>query len=656
MEGPAKISYELCRYTHECIVCYNGIGANSTIWNCSECQIILHFKCITKWADGKESWKCPNCQSESQVNPQKTVCFCKKSKDFEVDKERPFCCEAICLSILCTNNHPCPLRCHPGKCPPCESVSPLNSCFCGKQKMQLRCSDQQMSCESICGKVLNCGIHRCQDNCHRNCDECKEEYIQTCFCGKHERLVKCKSDFFSENVLKKYSCSLICGKTLSCGNHKCEQVCHEDECGECIYLPSNVKTCPCGKILCPERHSCLDEIPNCDSECLKKLNCGHFCESKCHSGECKACDKIIEHKCECGKSNIDSKCGTTPKCIRSCSQLMSCRKHVCKEKCCILESHDCLIPCNRELNCKIHKCPFPCHIGQCVPCFERSEVRLSCFCGNTFVNPPVPCGTLVPECEFPCIKHQSCSHQHSHKCHQGDCPRCPVLTKKSCACKKQELTVPCWKSNLHCLEPCMKELSCGHFCSKVCHVDECMTNCAQKCNRLRECGHKCQAACHPKCNTECKEIVSISCECGIMQSNFVCSDLPQRLECGDPCLIHQRNIALAEALQINPSDGAESNSQANYSDEVLLFYRDNKHSIRNLIKQFNSFLNSSRYRLYLEPMSSKHRKVVYEMAEMYGFDTETIDEEQYRSVVLVQNQNARIPEISIIEAYNRSRF
>lgn len=37
----------------------------------------------------------------------------------------------------------------------------------------------------------------------------------------------------------------LCGRTLSCGNHTCEIVCHSGSCGDCPR--AGMRTCPCGK-------------------------------------------------------------------------------------------------------------------------------------------------------------------------------------------------------------------------------------------------------------------------------------------------------------------------------------------------------------------------------------------------------------------------
>jgi transcriptional repressor NF-X1 len=63
---------------------------------------------------------------------------------------------------------------------------------------------------------------------------------------------------------------------LSCGNHHCSKVCHEDACGICELSPEVVVSCPCGrlKVTSEQRKSCLDPVPTCKAVCGKMLSCG----------------------------------------------------------------------------------------------------------------------------------------------------------------------------------------------------------------------------------------------------------------------------------------------------------------------------------------------------------------------------------------------
>lgn len=73
-----------------------------------------------------------------------------------------------------------------------------------------------------------------------------------------------------------FSCEQKCGRTLGCGNHACEAMCHEGECGLCPRDPIVLNTCACGKMPVTEdaRKSCMDEVPTCDQVCGKLLKCG----------------------------------------------------------------------------------------------------------------------------------------------------------------------------------------------------------------------------------------------------------------------------------------------------------------------------------------------------------------------------------------------
>jgi transcriptional repressor NF-X1 len=64
---------------------------------------------------------------------------------------------------------------------------------------------------------------------------------------------------------KSYSCEEVCGKSLACGNHKCEKICHEGACEACPRDVDLIRTCPCGRTQLKDvRKSCLDPIPSCD--------------------------------------------------------------------------------------------------------------------------------------------------------------------------------------------------------------------------------------------------------------------------------------------------------------------------------------------------------------------------------------------------------
>jgi transcriptional repressor NF-X1 len=71
------------------------------------------------------------------------------------------------------------------------------------------------------------------------------------------------------------------------------------------------------------------------------------------------------------------------------------------------DPHLCLLPCGKKLRCKQHTCQELCHPGHCPPCMETTFTELSCACGRTSIPPPVPCGTPLPSCQFPCSVPQA---------------------------------------------------------------------------------------------------------------------------------------------------------------------------------------------------------------------------------------------------------
>jgi transcriptional repressor NF-X1 len=185
---------------------------------------------------------------------------------------------------------------------------------------------------------------------------------------------------------------------------------------------------------------------------------------------------------------------------------------------------------------------------------------LACTCDRTVLQPPLPCGTPMPACRFPCSRPQQCAHPVSHTCHSTDeCPLCPVLVERECSGGHGMFnTVPCHQRIVSCGRTCDKLLSCGdHRCPEPCHPGDCedvitrapavkvpprpsaamwgeldpaeaaeaeeaqsraaALSCGLACGKLRDCGHPCVAPCHPgqPCPMiACQHDVRVSCTCG----------------------------------------------------------------------------------------------------------------------------------------------
>lgn len=586
-----EIEEKLNKGKVECMICYEIVGRSAAIWSCGSCYAIFHLHCVRKWARAPSSvdlsagqsqrsnWRCPGCQSVQLSLPDdlRYYCFCGKVQEPEVEYYiTPHSCGGPCGKPLEKEKktpscpHTCTLQCHPGPCPPCSAMAPPQRCPCGKTTITRRCSDHKSieSCGECCEKPLKCGRHNCDNVCHEGpCDSCKVLIKASCFCGEKEEMILCGDMEIQGEIEWKngvFACKNPCMKMLSCQNHKCNKICHPGECGECELSPRKVKSCPCGKTqLQNQRKSCMDSVPTCSELCEKLLPCGkHLCIDTCHQGKCPPCLVSVNQKCRCGSSSKMVPCWKTMvsvdendefTCEKHCGQKKNCGRHRCSERCCPLanrggsityssdwDPHLCQMPCGKKLQCGKHFCQELCHSGHCPPCLETIFTDLSCACGKTSIPPPVPCGTPIPSCSYPCSIPQTCGHPATHDCHFGDCPTCTVPVAKECVGGHVALkNVPCGSRDIRCNKLCGKPRQCGmHACTRTCHLPPCDSvskensssvgriSCGQPCGApRRDCRHTCTASCHPSLpcpDTRCELIVTITCSCGRLTAKVPC--------------------------------------------------------------------------------------------------------------------------------------
>ncbi|NXS62171.1 NFX1 protein, partial [Brachypteracias leptosomus] len=352
--------------------------------------------------------------------------------------------------------------CHPGPCPSCPAFV-TKTCECGQTSHSVRCGQSsKIHCSNVCGNTLNCGKHSCTQVCHAGkCSPCQLTVQQVCYCGSNFKEVLCGTKEEFSDGFGNFSCQNICGK------HNCTQVCHPQPCQLCPRLPQVVHRCPCGqtplsKLLelgCVERKICTDPIPSCGKTCGKPLSCGsyeliHTCESLCHEGDCRPCSHTSNIYCRCGfKKKVNIKVMTvfyfvlfliaaiTFMCDKRCNKKRSCGRHKCNEVCCVDTEHKCSLVCGRKLNCGLHRCEEPCHRGSCQTCWQTSFDELTCYCGESVIYPPVPCGTQPPECKKTCTRPHDCDHPVYHSCHSEEkCPPCTYLTQKWCMGKHEVIS------------------------------------------------------------------------------------------------------------------------------------------------------------------------------------------------------------------------
>ncbi|VDM60038.1 unnamed protein product [Angiostrongylus costaricensis] len=612
--------------------------------------------------------------------------------------EIPHSCGNTCggkRSATCP--HPCNEACHPGPCPECP-VMLTRACNCGNVEIAVRCgSDIETKCDKVCNLLLECGIHRCARVCHEGeCGPCKVMTQQNCFCGSSSRKILCWEKC-SEKYSCGSPCMGIytCGVhpcTRNC------HLADESGCGSCPYSPERITHCPCGrctlKELGLERTSCLDPIPTCKNLCRKVLKCGekHRCRSVCHVGECPPCELNTSIVCRCKQVKrtltcleyLQFNCENEFLCAKRCKKRKSCGIHKCQELCCVQTEHFCLQVCNKRLSCGLHFCESICHAGQCPKCLNSSFEEQFCHCGRTVRLPPVPCGSSLPECSELCARPHRCSHPVTHRCHgEEHCPPCTVLVEKMCYGNHEiRRNVPCHIDAVSCGRPCGKPLSCGaHYCSRNCHSGDCVKNgekCTRPCMVLRRlCEHPCALPCHGSSvcpESDCQYLVNVTCECGkheIIAWNraFLIFHLQfekrnENLEfsgvgamrrsasmeklncmsCDDECKKMARNKKFAEALELvtNEDGDLEREPTITFADYLKAELRSNASFVIEVERTFLELLEKLGAPTYLgtslnhnfPPMSVEKRRFIHEYAELFLFQSISVDNPPKRSVII----------------------
>jgi transcriptional repressor NF-X1 len=603
---------------------------------------------------------CPPCTHMGPVQ----ICFCGKhevtKRCSDTDYDSGWSCGEVCDEMMPCGEHTCPRPCHEGFCGACEERVSAK-CYCGQVEKELLCGDRGDERES------------------------------------HRKHVVEGDEPVVESWTGMFECSNLCEREFDCGVHKCEKECHtqDTEASHCPRSPDVVTHCPCGKTPLKEisdkkRETCQDHIPSCTRPCGKTLPCGHQCEQICHTGSCGNCKQTVVIKCRCGRTSSNSLChqgkDEAPQCMRVCRVVLNCGRHGCDERCCAGErkaserqaskrkqrplhsaprpvddgfeaEHICTRQCGRLLKCGTHICEELCHKGPCGSCREAIFDEISCRCGRTTLHPPLPCGTKSPPCRYACERAKACGHpQVPHNCHQDDeaCPKCPFLMEKRCMCGKKTLkNQQCWLQDVRCGDVCGHKLRCGsHFCRKPCHrPGECEDAngqaCQQQCGKPKKtCGHPDENMCHAPfpCKEEkpCQSKIFITCDCQAQKQEMKCNaskdnegNNGRSLACNDECARLERNRKLAVALNIDKSLHTEGGDHIPYSTETLNLFGESPKWAQMQEREFRVFATSDdEKRLRFKPMKSRERVFIHHLAEDFGMDSESMDPEPHRHVMV----------------------
>lgn len=522
------------------MICFSGIRArnkNSQIWSCTSCWASFHIPCIHSWirksnenmVAGQYQWPCPGCRHiHLQTALPEYRCFCGQERDPHPSPHHAaHSCGQVCGRARPNCPHPCTALCHAGPCNPCAVINATRGeCYCGAQvKAQTRCGEPKTwSCRSVCGKELTCGSHTCELKCHAGlCPPCAVENSCTCFCGRATRDLHCGTNTFT--------CNSICDKELACGAHACARTCHPGSCGECPWTPALWgNKCACGATASKKvRKTCADALETCNNICGIAQSCGHKCERSCHEDACGNCLVQVKQDCRCKTTKRTESCHIVLSgpylCKTACKTKKTCNRHRCTTVCCeakdarLHEAHLCIQLCGKPLLCGEHTCEEFCHIGTCPPCRVVRRHPLTCGCGDAVIEPPIPCGTQAPFCPNTCGAEMSCGHRCPALCHVDSHPPCTHLVTRVCAGKHTELTnIPCHVT-VSCNKPCDRLLNCGHRCTAKCHsFDTECPPCTAPCGASRvHCEHPCDQLCHPGSfcgESPCTVNVQVTCLCG----------------------------------------------------------------------------------------------------------------------------------------------
>jgi len=155
----------------------------------------------------------------------------------EDDPESWHTCDLICGKRLTCGNHNCMLPDHRGPCPRClQSSFEELICPCNRTIIEppVPCGTR-INCAYPCAQPPPpCGHPRTPHTCHAAeesspCPPCPHLTNRTCDCGKSlVRNVRCSQE--------RVSCGTACGKLLDCGYHACDRNCHTGECGPCAQV------------------------------------------------------------------------------------------------------------------------------------------------------------------------------------------------------------------------------------------------------------------------------------------------------------------------------------------------------------------------------------------------------------------------------------
>lgn len=303
-----------------------------------------------------------------------THCPCGKTKlDDLSEPTRTTCddpipnCNKRCNKTL-PCGHLCPDICHAGDCMPNGCLEKIQlSCRCGRTETSTICHqgiEEKPLCRRICRTTLSCGRHECGEHC------CPGERKATQRNKRKPRPLNSGPRPIDDDFESEHICTKPCGRTLSCGNHTCQELCHKGRCPSCREAVFDEITCNCGRTVLMPPLPCGTQPPPCRYPCERNKGCGHpQVPHNCHldDEDCPKCPYLVVKICLCGKNDLKNQpCWLSEvRCGEICGKKLKCGAHTCRKPChkpgeCEDSSLVCQQACGKQKSCG-HSCELPCH-------------------------------------------------------------------------------------------------------------------------------------------------------------------------------------------------------------------------------------------------------------------------------------------------------
>ncbi|KZV76711.1 hypothetical protein PENSPDRAFT_731024 [Peniophora sp. CONT] len=300
-------------------------------------------------------------------------------------------CASLCMRPL-PCGHACSTKCHEGDCPPCR-VPLVRPCRCGSTTRQIPCHTSQtglgsqeepFTCDRPCHALRACGRHQCNRPC------CPLAALAVGPKGKGKKKAAPQQEIMDPEGW--HVCDLVCGKSLACGNHDCEERDHKGACPSCLRSSFEEMVCHCGLTVLEPPIPCGTRI-NCTYPCSRgNPPCGHpRIPHACHEdpAPCPPCVVLTSKPCACTKQNVPNvRCSQEKvSCGQVCGKLMSCGGHRCDKVCHSGPCGACTATCGKPRSLclpALHPCTIPCHAPSSCPESEpcTAPIEITCPCGR----------------------------------------------------------------------------------------------------------------------------------------------------------------------------------------------------------------------------------------------------------------------------------